>query len=415
MLKKSTVLILLIAISTQVFAQSGMPQDVVSTLKTDMVIHSRGQLGGIAVDALGYIYMANFLDGLWKISPEGKTELLTNGLYGSSGITIDKMGNIYQANFLNHSISKINRFGEVSTYVSDGLNGPVGMVFDQEGSLIVCNCPGNFISKTDKDGTTEIIAEGEMFNCPNSITQDKNGDLFVANFGDDLIIRIDQNYEPTVFTTVRGAEGSAHLAYYNDNFYLTKIKDSKLYKISPNGDYTLVAGSNYQNMVDGVASEASLMHPNGIAVNTVTGDIYINNLKGTWQRKDTLSEVIIRKVAMASFADKLKYQIDNEGLEAAEAFFKSYNEDPKTSHEDLGPQTGTLAWSYLSQRNATAALALFNLMAEAYPERWRPFYYLGDVYKIIGQNDEAIKHYKKALTNDPDNTTILGKLKQLEE
>lgn len=59
-----------------------------STLELDQELTSRGRLGGVAVDQLGFIYVSNFSESVWQISPEGTVKLLYDGLYGGSGNTM---------------------------------------------------------------------------------------------------------------------------------------------------------------------------------------------------------------------------------------------------------------------------------------------------------------------------------------
>lgn len=56
---------------------------------------------------------------------------------------------------------------------------------------------------------------------------------------------------------------------------------------------------------------------------------------------------------------------------------------------------------------------MFEVLTEAYPDRWQGYYYLGDVYGIVGQPKKAKEYYQMALNKSPDNPVIVGKLKGL--
>ena len=93
-------------------AQPSEFADRVGTLQLDAEIDARGSLGGITVDQLGFLYVANFRDGVWRIDPEtGRTEVLSRSLYGASGNAFDSQGNLYQASFLGNTITRIARDG----------------------------------------------------------------------------------------------------------------------------------------------------------------------------------------------------------------------------------------------------------------------------------------------------------------
>src|SRR5207237_5231836 len=80
--------------------------------------------GGVTIDALGNIYVADFGEIVWKITPEGKRELFASGLYGASGNAIDHEGNLLQSNFYGDSITKIDRKCQAQTFATSGLRGP---------------------------------------------------------------------------------------------------------------------------------------------------------------------------------------------------------------------------------------------------------------------------------------------------
>src|SRR5919108_1058341 len=110
--------------------------------------------GGVTVDALGNIYVADFGEIVWKITPEGKREVFASGLYGASGNAIDHEGNLLQSNFYGDSITKIDRKGQAQSFATSGLSGPVGIAINkQTGDVFVANCRGNSIAKISKDGT----------------------------------------------------------------------------------------------------------------------------------------------------------------------------------------------------------------------------------------------------------------------
>ena len=55
-------------------------------------------VGGVTIDLVGNIYVADFGDVVWKITPEGKRHVFASGLYGASGNPIDNEGNLLQSN-----------------------------------------------------------------------------------------------------------------------------------------------------------------------------------------------------------------------------------------------------------------------------------------------------------------------------
>lgn len=384
--------------------------DQVSVLATDLPLTARSQLGGVTVDRLGFVYVANFHDAVWKISPKGETKLLTDGLYGSSGNAIDGQGNLFQANFFSHTIVRIDRFGHISSFIEEGLSGPVGLVFDSDQNLYICNFNQNNILKVSSDKQMSVFASGAHFNGPNGITIDPEGNLYVANFNSNDVIKVTPSGESSVFATLPGVDGTAHAVYFNDRLFVTKIKSNRVYQINKAGEARLLAGNGKTAIKGGPALEASFSAPNGIGVDNLSGELYINNVKGQWSSRKA-STIAVSKVKLLTITEILSHYLDQNDPEGAQKAYQAYRADPFTAEEDIALAVGNLGWQYMSQRNVQAALTLFTLNSEGYSDRWQPFFNLGEVYKIIGQTDKAKTYYEKALSNSPANKRILARLK----
>ncbi len=160
-----------------------------SLARAETEIHSlteviRPQHGGVTVDSLGNIYVADFGDVVWKITPDGQRPEFATGLYGASGNAIDKDGNLLQSNFYGDSIAKIDRKGQMTPFITSGLSGPVGIAINkQTGDVYVANCRGNSIAKIATDGTVSSFAKSELFECPNGISFGPEGNLYVVITG----------------------------------------------------------------------------------------------------------------------------------------------------------------------------------------------------------------------------------------
>src|SRR6266513_1519075 len=117
-------------------------------------------VGGVTIDLVGNIYVADFGDVVWKITPEGKRHVFASGLYGASGNAIDNEGNLLQSNFYGDSITKIDRKGQAQPFVTSGLSGPVGIAVNrQTGDVYVANCRGISIAKIATDGTVSSLTK----------------------------------------------------------------------------------------------------------------------------------------------------------------------------------------------------------------------------------------------------------------
>jgi sugar lactone lactonase YvrE len=188
-----------------------------------------GNAEGIAVDALGNVYLGDTFNQLIrKISTAsqvttfaGSTEGFTDGNGGTAqfrypgGITCDENGNVYVADGGNFSIRKITADGAVTTLAGNGQRGNsdgrgksaqfslIGdMVADRDGNLYVAD--DQRIRKIRPDGTVTTIAgstsgyeDGDgssaKFHDPFGLGVDAQGNVYVADVNNNRIRKISFN------------------------------------------------------------------------------------------------------------------------------------------------------------------------------------------------------------------------------
>ena len=172
-LVNSSLFLYVLLLSATAFGNPDWQAPVIEPTVTTVVESHFGAIGGLIVDQLGYIYVADFWETVWRVDPNvPEVEAWAVGFYGSSGNTLDEHGNLYQSSFYGNYVSRISRRGEVSIVVDENLNGPVGLVFGEAEELYICSCNDRTIKKADADGNVTVFATSEHFNCPNGITKD---------------------------------------------------------------------------------------------------------------------------------------------------------------------------------------------------------------------------------------------------
>ena len=375
-----------------------------------------GGVGGVIGDDMGYIYISDFLENIWRLNPDSQqVSGYATGFYGASGSAFDKNGNLYQANFFGNSISRVDRNGSVSTFAQDGLSGPVGMVFHNDGDLLVCNCGDQTVKKITTSGVVSTFATSGLFNCPNGITKDGQGNYLVVSFSGSKIVQISPDGDTSLFADT-GGNGIGHIVAVRGVYYATSYYDNLIYKITKNGEVSVFAGTGERTDRDGIALEAAFSNPNGIAVDATETYLFVNDNVGLEAAIGlSAKRFSIRRIELPRLARILEFSIDNESPSEAERAYWQYIKDPSHKGEETEAEVNSLAWKYLLSNRYDAAILAFQLNAEMHLNSWIAFNGLGAAYLRAGQNDSAIEALQRAIELNPDNQRAIERLRKLRD
>ncbi len=212
-----------------VLAGSDSTQGYVDNTGTAAVFNSPRAL---TVDGQGNVYVADTGNSaIRRIAPDGTvTTIAGSGTKGGTdgkgmlaafnqpaGIVLDTTGNLYVADTINDTIRKVAPDGTVTTWVGvlgvagyeDGagsaalFNQPTGLAIDHSGNIYVADTGNEVIRKVAPDGTVQSLAglptvaglldgtgTGVLFNQPEYLAVDANGNVYVTDNGNAAIRKI---------------------------------------------------------------------------------------------------------------------------------------------------------------------------------------------------------------------------------
>lgn len=266
----------------------GSPEDypvsddyVVETVATDIDAGT----GGLTLDAEGNLYTADFgyagHDGntLFKISQDGSVEPFATHetMDQLTGNKVAPDGTIYQSSFGSGYVYRIDPGGGVEV-VTDQMTGPTGIVLTNDGRLLVEDCNRNAVYEVLDDRTTELFAGGLSagMRCPNGMTEDPEGNLYVVNFNHGQLMKISPDgSEITVLHSFPG--GNPHVVYHDGKLFITARETHRIFRYDlATGNVDVIAGTGEIGLTDGPGPMATLGPPNAIVVDD-DGNIYFNH------------------------------------------------------------------------------------------------------------------------------------------
>ncbi len=243
---------------------------------------------GVAIDGAGNIFIADKENNrIRKITGgtittfagtgaggyfgDGSVASTTTTVFnGPSGIAIDAVGNMYISDRYNHAVRKISTSGMVTSligrygtgYFGDGgpstagaINEPTGVAVDNSGNVYIADYGNNCVRKINSSGIITTLAG-------NGITgySGDGGPASVAQLANPFAVRTD-------------------LA---GNVYISDNGNSCLRIVNTSGIINTIAGTGNAGFSGdgGLATNAMLYEPQGIAINTA-GNIFVAD--GSWR------------------------------------------------------------------------------------------------------------------------------------
>lgn len=242
---------------------------------------------------------------------------------GLTGMAADADGNIYVADSRNHSIRKISIDGTVST-VAGGLGpgfddgdisvatfqSPWDIVIDQDGNLLISDS-GNHSIRKFNFSTNEVTTfaggglsgfkddQGNLarFNRPYGLALDATGNLFVADFSNNRIRKVDPAGNVTSFVGsgvngfVNGMGNEARFSrpsgidFDSDgNLFIADRDNESIRMATPSGRVITVAGTGVLGAMNGAGDVATFAVPHDVAVDA-NGDVFVIEQNNNFIRK----------------------------------------------------------------------------------------------------------------------------------
>jgi tetratricopeptide (TPR) repeat protein len=120
------------------------------------------------------------------------------------------------------------------------------------------------------------------------------------------------------------------------------------------------------------------------------------------QPRTSIGEVVLATITKSSVA---------EGIAQYKALKSTKADDYDFSEKELA----RVGYRLLDAGRAADAVEILKLSVELFPSDGRAYGLLGEAYMAVGNKEQAIASYRRALELNPDNTNAVKMLKKLEE
>lgn len=222
---------------------------------------------GLAFDQENNLYAASYRFGeIYKISPEQEVSILLDTISsGPAGMIFDEQQNMYIALYNDNTVFRIDASGNSYNWIT-GLRGPIGLDFDSTGNLYVANYGGNpTISKISPSGEVSAFVQIDNVQQASSIAIDEQDNVYLVNYFDSQIYKITPDGEFSLISH-EGGVGYGFIVYHNQDFLLTRNQPYQIEKMDMQGNLEIWAGTGISGRQNGPATLAQFNKPNGIAI-----------------------------------------------------------------------------------------------------------------------------------------------------
>ena len=267
----------------------GQPAQVTTLALTGDTLKASGTL---MMGPDGHLYATNFsrtpfalvtfgLDfgtEIYTINPQdGTVERFADGLNGPFAMAFDHDDRLLVSNTGLGTVSLVSQEGGISEFVTPG-SLTTGIAVAADSSVLVAKCIPPDLFKYFPNSTIPTRFGVVGLDCPLGLTFDEDGNLYVS-FQSGLI----RKYSPEghdlgiIASFVSLGRFLNQLAYSraDSSLYVTATRDHRIWKVTLDGDISVLAGSGFPGTTDGAARQASFINPTGLAVSEDGDTIYV--------------------------------------------------------------------------------------------------------------------------------------------
>ena len=231
----------------------------------------------VAVDSADNLYMSDYSENILKLSAQTGQLLAifnTSAPRNSAqlkGLATDSAGNILVADSGNHCVAKLAANGsQVATFTGTSVPiAPTDIAVDSDDSFYVTDAFSQSVIKFAADGTQVATIGNSSLGYPVALALDSAKNIYVITWGSLWIFAPNGTALNTYSTQSLSLSAPSAIALdMFGNIYISDTNNQRVVKLSPDGIQLDII----------TTVTPSLVNPNAVAVDPVSGDILISQL-----------------------------------------------------------------------------------------------------------------------------------------
>lgn len=193
---------------------------------------------GLAVDANGTVYVADFNNRVVKLAAGSNTQsvLPFTGLTYPQGVGVDAIGNIYVADRGNNRVVKLDAKSNTQADLPfTGLNHPDGVAVDPSGTVYVTDSDNDRVLKLNSGSSTPTELPFTGLAVPSGIAVDTAGAVYVTDHETGKVVKLDPGSNtPTILPFTGGHPVGAAVDASRKKIFVADNGNGRVVQLSTN-------------------------------------------------------------------------------------------------------------------------------------------------------------------------------------
>lgn len=221
--------------------------------------------------------------------------LVSNEMKGSIDIASNDDQTLFVTNYDDNSVKSFHVKTGKTVTIATGFDGPAGIEIDKEGNLYLTNFgappayAGNSVWKITPKGEKQLVIQSDELYRPQGIAWFDQKTLIISNSENGKLFLLDVE-KKTLKPFITTGKKHGHLTIGKDLIFIASPGSHKILVLNRQGELISTYGGEKPGTTDGPLATASFVTPLGIALNPDETILYISQIHNSTLRSIKFKE-----------------------------------------------------------------------------------------------------------------------------